>query len=108
MAVPFDDLESEVYHLAKAISVLPRDAIVMGKVSRRHTLSALGMDRLSEVIVYHTLATSIKYTDDEKDLMFIKDRETMGHREAFHKLHEKYEAALNETKYFKSYDPRKK
>ena len=29
-AVPFEDLESEVYNLAKAISVLPRDAIVMG------------------------------------------------------------------------------
>ncbi|MBW1999520.1 MAG: hypothetical protein JRJ29_16360 [Deltaproteobacteria bacterium] len=107
-AVPAEDLEEEVYHLAKAISVLPRDAIVMGKMSRRHTLSALGMDRLSEVIVYHTLATNISYTEDEKDLMFIKDREKMGHREAFHKLHEKYEAALNETKYFKSYDPRKK
>jgi enoyl-CoA hydratase len=107
-AVPAEDLESEVFNLAKAISVLPRDAIVMGKVSRRHTLSALGMDRLSEVIVYHTLATGIKYTEDEKDLMFIKDRETMGHREAFHKLHEKYEAALNETKHFRSYDPRKK
>jgi len=97
-AVPADELEDEVYNLAKAISVLPRDAIVMGKVSRRHTLSALGMDRLSEVIVYHTLSTGIKYTDDEKDLMFIKDRETMGHKEAFHKLHDKYESALNETK----------
>jgi enoyl-CoA hydratase/carnithine racemase len=107
-AIPAVDLESEVYNLAKAISVLPRDAIVMGKVSRRHTMSALGMDRLSEVIVYHTLATGIKYTEDEKDLMFIKNRETMGHKEAFHKLHEKYEAALNETKYFRSYDPRKK
>ena len=107
-AVSADKLEKEVYNLAKAISVLPRDAICMGKVARRHTLSALGMDRFSEVIVYHTLATGIKYTDDEKDLMFIKDRETMGHKEAFHKLHDKYEAALEETEYFKSYDPRKK
>jgi enoyl-CoA hydratase len=106
-AVPPEDLETEVYKLAKAISILPRDAIVMGKVARRHTLSALGMDRLSEVIVYHTLSTNIRYTDDEKDLMFIKDRESMGHREAFHKLHEKYEAALEETKYFKSYNPKK-
>ena len=106
-AVPEEDLESEVYKLAKAISILPRDAIVMGKVARRHTLSALGMDRLSEVMVYHTLSTNIRYTDDEKDLMFIKDRESMGHREAFHKLHEKYEAALNETKYFKSYYPKR-
>ncbi len=106
-AVPAEELEDEVYKLAKAISVLPRDAIVMGKVSRRHTMSALGMNRLSEAIVYHTLSTGIKYTDDETDLMFIKDRESMGHREAFHKMHQKYEEALNETKYFKSYDPRK-
>jgi hypothetical protein len=62
---------------------------------------------LKEVITYHTLSTSISYTVDEKDLMFIKDRDSMGEREAFHKLHEKYEAALNKTKYFKSYDPRK-
>jgi len=40
--------------------------------------------------------------------MFIKDREGMGEREAFHKLHEKYEAALNKTKYFRSYAPEKK
>jgi len=32
----------------------------------------------------------------------------MGEREAFHKLHEKYEAALNKTKYFRSYAPEKK
>ncbi len=107
-AIPEEDLESDVYKLARAISILPRDAIVMGKVARRHTLSALGMDRLSEVIVYHTLSTSIRYTEDEKDLMFVKDRESMGHRDAFHKLHEKYEAALNETKYFRSYHPKKK
>ena len=68
---------------------------------------AEAMNRLSEAIVYHTLSTSIKYTQDETDLMFIKDRESMGHREAFHKMHKKYEEALNETKYFKSYDPRK-
>lgn len=107
-AIPEEDLGQEVYRLAKAISILPRDAIVMGKVARRHTLSALGMDRLSEVTVYHTLSTNISYTKDEQDLMFIKDRESMGHREAFHKLHEKYEAALNETKYFRSYRPKKK
>jgi hypothetical protein len=39
--------------------------------------------------------------------MFIKDRDGMGEKEAFHKLHEKYEAELNKTKYFRSYDPAK-
>jgi len=104
-AVPAEDLDSEVHNLAAALSILPRDAIVMGKVARRHILDRLGLTCLKESITYHTLATSIKYTDDERDLMFIKDREGMGEREAFHKLHEKYEEALNKTKYFKSYTP---
>jgi len=106
-AVPEEDLESEVHGLATAISVLPRDAIVMGKVARRHMSDRLGLSCLKEVITYHTLSTNISYTEDEKELMFIKDREGMGEREAFHKLHEKYEAALSKTKYFKSYDPRR-
>lgn len=102
-AVPAEDLEAEVHALATAISILPRDAIVIGKVARRHILERMGMTSLKEVITYHTLATSIKYTEDEKDLMFIRDREGMGEREAFHKMHEKYESALDKTKYFKSY-----
>lgn len=106
-ALPEKDLESEVHALATAISVLPKDAVVMGKVARRHMSDRLGLSCLKEVITYHTLATSISYTEDERDLMFIRDREGMGEREAFHKMHDKYEAALNKTKYFKSYDPRK-
>jgi enoyl-CoA hydratase len=107
-AVPEEDLESEVFALATAVSILPRDAIVMGKFARRHMADRLGLSCLKEVIAYHTLSTNISYTEDEKDLMFIKDREGMGHREAFHKLHEKYEEALDRTKYFQSYNPRKK
>jgi enoyl-CoA hydratase len=106
-AVPEEDLESEVHGLATAISILPRDAIVMGKMARRHILDRLGLSCLKEVILYHTLSTNISYTQDEKDLMFIKDRDGMGEKAAFHKLHDKYEAALDKTKYFKSYDPRK-
>ena len=105
--VPEADLESEVYGLATAISILPRDAIVMGKFARRHISDRLGLSCLKEVIAYHTLSTNIVYSDDEMELMFIKDREGMGHKAAFHKMHEKYEAALDKTKYFQSYDPRK-
>ena len=107
-AVPEEDLESEVYNLAAAISILPRDAIVMGKFARRHMSDRLGLTCLKEVITYHTLSTNIAYSEDERDLMFIKDRKGMGHKAAFHKLHERYEDALNKTKYFQSYDPRKK
>ena len=62
---------------------------------------------MKEVITYHTLSTNIAYTKDEKDLMFIKDRDGMGEKEAFHKLHDKYEAALDKTKFFRSFNPEK-
>ncbi len=107
-AVPEEELESEVYNLASAIALLPRDCVVMGKVARRHMLDRLGLTNLKEVITYHTLSTSLKYEPDERELMFIKDREGMGERAAFHKMHEQYEARLNKTKYFRSYRPEKK
>jgi len=107
-AIPEAELESEVHALASAISLLPRDAVVMGKVARRHMLERLGLHSLKEVITYHTLCTGLKYEDDEKELMFIKDREGVGEKAAFHKMHEKYEERLNKTKYFRSYRPEKK
>ena len=106
-AVPEEDLVSEVHNLAAAISLLPRDCVVMGKFARRHMLSRLGLTDLHEVILYHTFSTNVKYSEDERELMFIRDRETMGEREAFHKMHEKYEERLNNTKYFRSYRPEK-
>jgi len=105
-AVPEADLVNEVEGLARAIALLPRDCVVMGKVARRHMLERLGLTCLKEVITYHTFSTNLKYSEDERDLMFIRDRETMGEREAFHKMHEKYEERLNKTKYFRSYDPK--
>ncbi len=103
-AVPPENLESEVYNLAKAICVIPRDAVVMGKLATRHTYDQVGVLNLDSSVVYHTLGTNIRYGEDEKDLMFIKGREKTGSaREAFHKFHEVFEQALNETKYFKSY-----
>jgi enoyl-CoA hydratase len=107
-SVPDEDLESEVHNLAAAISLLPRDCVVMGKFARRHMLERMGVHSLKEVILYHTFSTNLKYSDDERELMFIRDRETMGEREAFHKMHEKYEERLNRTKYFRSFRPEKK
>src|SRR5690606_2974495 len=102
-AVPEAILENEVHHLAGAISILPRDVVDMGRIARRNMYDRMGLTTLKEVITYHTLSVNLKYTQDEKDLMFIKDREGMGEREAFHKLHEKYDAALEKTKYFRNY-----
>jgi len=102
-AVEPEDLEEEVYNLAKAICLLPRDAIAIGKLCRRHAYDSLGAISLMSGITYHTLGTNLSYREDEKDRVFIRDREKMGTREAFHKLHVAFEEALNKTKYFKSY-----
>jgi enoyl-CoA hydratase len=99
-----EDLEEEVYNLAKAISLLPRDAIAIGKLCRRHAYDSMGATSLMSGITYHTLGTNLTYGEDEKDRVFIRDREKMGPRDAFHKLHIAFEQALNKTKYFKSYD----
>ena len=103
-AVPDEDLAQETYNLARAICVIPRDAIVIGKMARRHTYDQVGAIQLDSSITYHTLGTNIGYASDEKDLMFIKNREQMGTaKEAFQKFHQIFEEALDKTKYFKSY-----
>ena len=106
-AIPKEDLETEVHNLAKAICVVPKDAITMGKLARRHTYDQVGAIGIDSAVVYHTLGTNIKYADDEQNLMFIRDREKTGSaRTAFHNFHEIYEQALNRTKYFKGYSSR--
>ncbi len=105
-AVLSEDLESEVYNLAKAICIIPRDAIVIGKIATRHTYNQIGAINLDSSIVYHTLGTNIRYGDDERDLMFIRGREKMDSaKQSFHKYHRLFEEALDKTKYFKSYRP---
>ena len=102
-AVPLADLDDEVNGLAKAIALMPLDALCMGKACRKHTFDDLGVNSFFNMITYHTLATNITYRDDEKDELFIRDRENLGEKEAFHKLHRSMEDALAKTKYFKSY-----
>ena len=105
-AVPLAELESETYALAKAVCVIPRDAVVMGKLARRHTYDQVGALQVDSAVVYHTLGTNIRYAPDERELMFIKAREEKGKaKDAFHDFHQLFEDALNETRYFKSFKP---
>lgn len=102
-AVPLKDLESEVYNLAKAVCLLPADALAMGKMARKHTYFEMGVNNPWNMMTYHTLGTNLVYKDDEKESIFIRDREKLGEKEAFHKLHGMMEDALNKTKHFRSY-----
>ena len=103
-AVPRQDLESETYGLARAICVAPRDALVVGKLARRHTYNQVGALNVDSAVVYHTLGTNIRYADDERDMMFIKGREQTGSaKQAFQKFHGMFEQELAKTKFFRSY-----
>lgn len=104
-AVEPEILEQEVYNLAKALCLIPADAIAIGKMSRKHVAESLGLINLLGQATIHTLATNLKYRPEEKHTVFIRDRERMGAKAAFHKLHEEFEEALNKTRYFKSYRP---
>lgn len=102
-AVETDQLEKVVYNLAKAIVLLPRDAIVMGKMRRLLSYEMMGGFSQFMHPVFHTLSTNLVYADDEKDSVFLRDRERMGEKEAFRRLHEAFEKALDKTEYFKSF-----
>jgi len=102
-AVEPEDLEETVYGLAKVLVLLPRDAIVMGKMRRRMSYEIMGGYNYTIHPVFHTLSTNLVYADDEKETLFLRDRESMGEKEAFHKLHNAFEEALDKTKYFKSF-----
>jgi enoyl-CoA hydratase len=103
-AVEPEILEEEVYNLATAICFLPADAIAMGKLHRRQIYDAIGLNTVIPMISWHTLGTSLRYRDEEKEIIFIRDRERTGARESFHKLHNAFEESLNKTKNFKSYN----
>lgn len=102
-AVEAEELEEVVYNLGKAIALLPRDCILMGKMRRLFSYENMGGISIIGHPVFHTLSTNLAYADDEKEHVFIRDRERIGEREAFRKLHEAFEEALDKTKYFKSF-----
>lgn len=102
-AVPRVALDDVVYNLAEAVALLPMDAIVMGKMRRRISYELMGAINMTVHPVFHTLSTNLVYADDEKKNIFIRDRERLGEREAFARLHEAFEQALDKTKYFKSF-----
>ena len=102
-AVEPEDLEEAVYNLAKVVVLMPRDCIVMGKMRRRLCCELMGALNYTSHPVFHTLSTNLVYADDEKENVFLRDREKGGERKAFHKLHDAFEEALDKTKYFKSF-----
>ena len=101
-AVEREILDDEVYNLASALTLIPNDAVMIGKMSRKVVYESLGLGNFLNQTVFHTLATNLHYRPEEREVMFIKNREESGEKKAFDSLHEKFEEVLNKTRYFKS------
>lgn len=81
-AVPLECLEEEVEKLAKAISLLPRDGIAIGKANRHIIYDRIGL--VSDFVpayISHTLFTNLRWEDDEYN--FFKERRDKGTKEGF-------------------------
>jgi len=82
-AVPEDKLEEEVEKLAKAITLLPRDGIAIGKATRHLIYDRLGL--ISDFIpayISHTMFTNLRWEPDEYN--FFKERRDKGAKAGFH------------------------
>lgn len=101
-AVEPEILDEEVRNLAKALCLIPSDAVMIGKMSRKTVYESLGLGNFLNQTVFHTLATNLHYRPEEKEVMFIKNREETGEKNAFDSLHRKFEEALDKTRYFRS------
>jgi enoyl-CoA hydratase len=87
--VPADKLQDEVDALTKAISLMPRDGLAIGKAYTNMTYDLLRM--LSPFLQYsasHPLVVGMKWAPDE--VSFPKERRDLGVRDAAHKRAERF------------------
>ena len=87
--VPADKLEDEVGALTKAISLLPRDGLAIGKAYTNVTYDLLRMvSPFMQYSAVHPLIVGMKWADDE--VSFPKERRDLGVREAARRRAERY------------------
>ena len=84
--------KTEVEKVAEAISMMPRDALAIGKVSTLMSLEALGVRRGIASTLLHTMATNLRFEPDEMN--FIRERSKQGTTKAIHKRDEAWEKKL--------------
>jgi len=88
-AVPSDKLEEEVDKLAKAITLLPRDGIAIGKATRHLIYDRLGLvGGFAPGYVSHTLFTNLRWEPDEYS--FFKQRRDKGIKAGFQGRDERF------------------
>jgi len=88
-AVPADKLGEETDKLAKALALLPRDGIAIGKATRHLIYERLGLiDSFTHGYITHTMFTNLRWEPDEYN--FFKERRDKGAKTGFHGRDERY------------------
>ncbi|RLC91955.1 MAG: enoyl-CoA hydratase/isomerase family protein [Chloroflexi bacterium] len=93
-AVPADKLDEETMKLAKAMTLLPRDGIAIGKATRHLIYDRIGL--ISDFIpayISHTLFTNLRWEDDEYNF-FKERRDRQSAKEAFKERDKRYEGLI--------------
>lgn len=91
-SVPKEKLSENVEKLAKALCLLPKDGIAIGKAMRHQIYSQMGLTNLVPGYVSHTLFTNLQWAEGEFN--FFKERRDESTKAAFHKRDELWADAL--------------
>jgi enoyl-CoA hydratase len=88
-SVPADKLDEEVNKLAKAMTLLPRDGIAVGKATRHLIYDSMGLTG-GFTLGYssHTLFTNLRWEADEYN--FFRERRDKGTKTGFKARDERY------------------
>jgi len=90
-AVPADQLEAEVEKIAHDISLLPRDAIAMGRTA---TMMAVDTLLRGSGVPMHAISQNIRFEPDEFN--FLRSRAELGTKEAIKARDSRWEAPKNQ------------
>ena len=93
-AVPADQLEVETKKLAKAMTLLPRDGIAIGKATARLAYDSMGMSSaFGQGYLGHTMFTNTRFEQGEYN--FIKRRRDVGLKEAVKERDARYKGLID-------------
>lgn len=88
-AFPAEKLEEEVEKVVRAITLLPRDGIAIGKATRHMVFDSLGLTGgFAQGYYSHTMFTNLRWEEDEYN--FFKKRRDQGTKSGFHGRDERY------------------
>jgi len=88
-AVPADKLAEETERLARAICLLPKDGLAIGKAQTHLAYDPLGMtSSFVQGFIGHTLFTNLRWEEGEYN--FVRERREKGTKAAFHERDARY------------------